>query len=135
MPESSKEAWEDVGERFASFGRMVAEHYKQRGEERGAPPTEEDRRKLEEALATVTRQLDQAFTSLGDTFRDPDAKEGLKQAAKSVGDALAVTFTEVGQEVRKRVGSSGKGSSEQPGGDQPEAGGDQPEAGGDQPEA
>lgn len=125
MAESSKQAWEDVGERFASFGRMVAEHYKQRGEERGTPTTEEDRRKLEEALATITRQLDQAFTSLGDTFRDPEAKDGLKQAARSVGDALAITFTEVGAEVRKRVGGSAKGSADEPGEDEP--GEDEPE--------
>jgi len=119
MPENSKEAWEDVGERFASFGRLVAEHYKQRGEERSTPTPEEDRRKLEEALATITRQLDQAFTSLGDTFRDPEAKDGLKQAARSVGDALAVTFTEVGQEVRKRVGGSDKDQPAQAGEDEP----------------
>ncbi len=117
MVENSKQAWEDVGEHFASFGRTVAEHYRQRGEERGAPPSEEDRRKLEEAVETITRQLDQAFTSLGDTIRDPEAKEGLKQAARSVGDALAITFTEVGQEVRKRVGGAGKGSESEPGGE------------------
>jgi hypothetical protein len=127
VAESSKQAWEDVGERFSTFGRTVAEHYRQRGEERGAPPTEEDRRKLEEAVETLTRQLDQAFTSLGDTLRDPEAKEELKQAARSVGSALTVTFTEVGQEVRKRVGSAGKDSASEPGGEE-SGGGDAPEA-------
>lgn len=127
MAESSKQAWEDVGERFTTFGRTVAEHYRQRGEERGAPPTEEDRRKLDEAIETLTRQLDQAFTSLGDTLRDPEAKEELKQAARSVGSALTVTFTEVGQEVRKRVGSAGKGSEGESGGEEP-GGGDAAEA-------
>jgi hypothetical protein len=123
MAESSKQAWEDVGERFASFGRLVAEHYKQRGEERGAPTAEEDRRRLEEAVATITRQLDQAFSSLGDTLRDPEAKDDLKTAARAVGDALAITFTEVGAEVRKRVGPSAKGATDEegPGGDEPEA--------------
>jgi hypothetical protein len=120
MAEGTKQAWEDVGDRFAAFGRMVAEHYRQRGEQQGAPPTEEDRRKLEEALATVTRQLDQAFTAFGDTLRDPEAKESLKQAARSVGDALTVTFTVVGQEVRKRVAGSDEGSGET-GGDAPHA--------------
>ena len=105
MPDSSKEAWDEVGERFAVFGRALAARYKQLEQERGTS-TEEDKRKLEEAVSTITRQLDQAFTSLGDTIRDPGAKDGLKQAAKSVGDALSVTFQEVGQEVRKRVGGS-----------------------------
>ena len=121
MVENSKEAWEEVGDRFAAFGRMVAEHYKQRGETVGAPPSEEDRRKLEEAVATVTRQLDQAFTSFGDTLRDPEAKESLKQAARSVGDALSVTVTEVGHEVRKRVGGSKKRSGSEPGASEPGA--------------
>jgi DNA-binding ferritin-like protein len=109
MAESSKEAWDEVGERFAVFGRALAARYKQLEQERGAT-TEEDRRKLEEAMQTVTRTLDQAFTSLGDTIRDPNAKQGLKDAANSVGTALGVTFSEVSEEIRKRVRSSGTGS-------------------------
>lgn len=107
MAESSKEAWDEVGERFATFGRAIAARYKQLEQERGAT-TEEDRRKLEEALQTVTRTLDQAFTSLGDTLRDPNAKQGLKDAARSVGDAFGVTFSEVSAEVRKRVARTGE---------------------------
>lgn len=106
MAESSKEAWDEVGERFAVFGRALAARYQQLEQERGAT-TAEDKRKVEEALSTISRQLDQAFTSLGDTIRDPGAKDGLKQAARSVGDALAVTFSEVSEEVRKRVGRGG----------------------------
>ena len=126
MAESSKEAWDEVGERFATFGRALAARYKQLEQERGAT-TEEDKRKLEEAVQTVTRTLDQAFTSLGDTLRDPHAQKGLKDAARSVGDALGVTFSEVSGEVRKRIGRSGgpdepperpNGSSE---GDEPKA--------------
>jgi hypothetical protein len=105
MADSSKEAWDEVGERFAVFGRALAARYKQLEQDRGAT-TEEDKRKVEEALSTITRQLDQAFTSLGDTIRDPGAKDGLKQAARSVGDALAITFSEVTEEVRKRIGRS-----------------------------
>ena len=105
MADSSKEAWDEVGERFAVFGRSLAARYKQLEQDRGAT-TEDDKRKVEEALSTITRQLDQAFTSLGDTIRDPGAKDGLKQAARSVGDALAITFSEVTEEVRKRIGRS-----------------------------
>lgn len=115
MADSSKEAWDEVGERFAVFGRALAARYKQLEQDRGAT-TEEDKRKVEEALSTITRQLDQAFTSLGDTIRDPGAKDGLKQAARSVGDALAITFSEVTEEVRKRIGRSEgpSGSPERP---------------------
>lgn len=105
MAGSSKEAWDEVGERFAVFGRTLAARYKQLEQERGTTP-EEDKRKIEEAFSTLTRQLDQAFTSIGDTIRDPAAKDGLKQAARSVGDALGVTFQEVSDEIRKRIGKS-----------------------------
>ncbi|HEU4529073.1 MAG TPA: hypothetical protein VFT80_14230 [Actinomycetota bacterium] len=105
MAGSSKEAWDEVGERFATFGRALAARYKQLEQERGAT-TDEDKRKIEEAFSTITRQLDQAFTSLGETIRDPSAKDDLKQAARSVGDALTVTFQEVSEEVRKRIGRS-----------------------------
>jgi len=120
MAESSKEAWDEVGERFAVFGRALAARYKQLEQERGAT-TEEDKRKLEEAIQTVTRTLDQAFTSLGDTIRDPRAKDGLKDAARSVGDALGVTFSEVSEEVRKRVRRSPEPPSRPDAGDEPEA--------------
>ncbi|HEX5950903.1 MAG TPA: hypothetical protein VFZ96_07865 [Actinomycetota bacterium] len=105
MAGSSKEAWDEVGERFATFGRALAGRYKQLEQERGAT-SEEDKRKVEEAFSTITRQLDQAFTSLGDTIRDPSAKDDLKQAARSVGEALTVTFQEVTEEIRKRIGKS-----------------------------
>lgn len=111
MAGSSKEAWDEVGERFAVFGRALAGRYKQLEQERSTT-TEEDKRKIEEAFSTLTRQLDQAFTSLGDTIRDPQAKDDLKLAARSVGDALTVTFQEVSGEIRKRVGKGG--SSETP---------------------
>lgn len=105
MARSSKDAWDEVGERFAVFGRALAARYKQLEQERGAT-TEEDKRKIEEAFSTLTRQLDRAFTSLGDTIRDPSAKDDLKLAARSVGDALTVTFQDVSDEVRKRIGRS-----------------------------
>jgi hypothetical protein len=108
MAGSSKEAWDEVGDRFATFGRALAARYKQLEQERGAT-TEEDKRKIEEAFSTITRQLDQAFTSLGETIRDPSAKDDLKQAARSVGDALGVTFQEVSGEIRKRIGKSEAG--------------------------
>ena len=115
MAESSKEAWDEVGERFAVLGRALAARYKQLEQERGTA-AEEDKRRIEEAMESMTRTLDQAFTSIGDTVRDPYAKQGLKDAASSVGTALGVTFSEVSEEVRKRVRSSrtGPGGSETP---------------------
>lgn len=98
----TQEAWSEVGERFTSWGKLVAERY------RGASETtreaaQESQRKLDDAVGDVTDVLDRAFTALGDTIRDEQAREDLKLAAKALGDALAVTVTEAGEQVRKAV--------------------------------
>jgi hypothetical protein len=103
MAGGSKDAWSEVDRRFSEFGRIVAERYRKVGEERGGAPEPEDtRRKLDEAFSAVTRQLDRAFTSAGETIRDPQAKDTLKQAGKAVVSALSATVTDVGDEIRKR---------------------------------
>src|SRR5881296_1488958 len=94
MAESSKEAWNQVGDKFGEWSRLLGEKY----------------RKLGDAIQTVTRQLDQAFTSLGETLRDPEAKQNLKEATKAFGDALSTTFSEVGEQIRSKLGSSGSSS-------------------------
>jgi hypothetical protein len=105
MAGSTKDSWGEVGERFSEWGRMVAERHRSLGQEEGSAP-EEDRRKLDEAVEAVIRELDQAFKALGDTFRDPEGKRQLGLAVRSFGDALSTTFTEAGEEIRKRFGGS-----------------------------
>lgn len=119
MAGSSKDAWNEVGERFGEWSKMLGERYRKRGEELGAT-SDEDRRKLEEAVNAVTRQIDQAFTSLGETLRDPAAKQQLKDATKSLGDALSATFSEVGEQVRSKIGGSGSSGSGPSGSDKPD---------------
>jgi len=98
----SKEAWAEVDRRFSEFGRIVAERHRKAGEQQAAPPPEQARKSLEEAFSIVTRQLDVAFSSVGDTIRDPEAKETLKLAGKAVVNALGSTVADVGEEIRKR---------------------------------
>ena len=101
----TQEAWSEVGERFAAWGKLVAERYKESsGTTREA--AKESQRKLEEAARDVTDVLDRAFTALGETIRDQNAKDDLKQAVKALGDAVAVTVSEAGEQVRRRVGTS-----------------------------
>jgi|DewCreStandDraft_2_1066082.scaffolds.fasta_scaffold04313_5 DNA-binding ferritin-like protein len=98
MAEDVKRKWDEVGERFATLGRALAARYKQLEME------SEEEREARDALRALTRTLDRAFTSLGDTLRDPHAKDELRAAARSLADALGATFEEVTEEVRKRVG-------------------------------
>jgi hypothetical protein len=110
MADSAKEAWNEVGDKFGEWSRLLGERYRKRGEELGST-VEEDRKKLDDAIQTVTRQLDQAFTSFGETLRDAEAKQHLKEATKSLGDALSATFSEVGDQIRSKLGSSGSSGS------------------------
>jgi hypothetical protein len=101
----STQAWNEVGLRFAVLGSKLADRYKQRGQEQGSS-VDEDRRRIEEAIASVSRQLDQAFSAVGDTIRDPETKDELKEVVRAFGDALGATFDDVKGEVKKRVGGS-----------------------------
>jgi hypothetical protein len=49
---------------------------------------------------------------VGDTLRDPKAKENLKEAVRALGDAVSVTVTETGDEIRKRIARTGTDESD-----------------------
>ena len=114
----TNEAWNEVGERFASWGRHVSERYK----DASGPVREsaqESQRKLEAAGRDITAALDRAFTALGDTIRDEQAKQDLKQAVRALGDAVSVTVTETTERIRQSVGSSSPGPAPDEEGDEP----------------
>jgi DNA-binding ferritin-like protein len=106
MADDAKQAWNDVAERFSSWGRHVADRYKEMGSVAGET-AQESQRKLEEAAREVSEQLSRAFTALGETLRDERAKTELKDAVRAFGDAMALTVTETGAAIRRHVGSGG----------------------------
>lgn len=91
----SKQAWDEVGERFSSWGQLAAERYRKAGEQ--------TQQEVEEAAKGLTEQLNRAFTALGDTIRDPEVKQDLTKAVKALGDAVGVTLTEAGEEIRRAI--------------------------------
>jgi hypothetical protein len=115
MVGNAKDAWNEVGERFASWGRLVGDRYREAEAEVGkgvdsmSEGSREAQRKLEESARELTEQLNRAFTALGDTLRDPKAKEDLKGAVRAIGDAVTVTVTQTSEEIRKRIASAGSG--------------------------
>ena len=114
----TNEAWNEVGERFASWGRHVSERYK----DASGPVREsaqESQRKLEDAARDITDALDRAFTALGDTIRDERAKDDLKQAVRALGDAVSVTVAETTERIRRGVGSSSQDPTGEPKDDDP----------------
>lgn len=98
----ARRAWDEVGERFTEVGRKVGDHYRKLDEE-SPPKTAAERKDINEAVRGAVEQLDQAFTSLGNAFRDPEAQESLNRAARSFGEALAATFSELSGEIRQKL--------------------------------
>jgi hypothetical protein len=107
MAEDAKEAWNDVGERFASWGRGVADRY------RGSQPAdadsaEETQRKLEQAARDLKNELTRGFTAVSETFRDDKAKKDLMDAVSSIGDAITATVNEASAAIRRGSSPPGK---------------------------
>ena len=107
MADDAKQAWNDVGERFASLGNRLSDKYRESGSG-GEPDAAETQRKLQETAKEVGDQLSRAFDALGATIRDEETKADLKQALNAFGDALGATFDEAGHAIRRTVGSSGE---------------------------
>jgi hypothetical protein len=105
MPSDAQDKWSEVGDHFTELGHRLAERYRALGAE-SSEGAEAGRKKIEDAVKSMTQQLDRTFTSVGDTMRDPEAKESLDRAITTMGSALSATFSEVGEEIRKRFGSS-----------------------------
>jgi len=101
MAGEAKDAWDQVGERFADLGRKLSDHYK-RQEGATSQSTDEAKRKIDDAIRTVGEHVDRAFTSLGETIRDPETKDTAQKAVRSLGDALDKTFADVSEAIRPR---------------------------------
>jgi hypothetical protein len=93
----AKAAWDEVGNRFSDIAGRVKEQLDARAAF-GAPDSE----KVDDAVHTLVRALDNTFTAIGDTLRDPSTREEVKQAASAMADALATTFHEVADQIKSR---------------------------------
>jgi len=97
MPDA-KAAWDEVGNRFSDIAGRVKEQFDARAAY-GGP----DSQKVDDAVRTLVRALDNAFTAIGDTLRDPSTRDEVKQTASAMGDALASTFHEVADQIKTRT--------------------------------
>jgi hypothetical protein len=83
-------------------GRQISERYRKLGADAGAA-AEEQGRAVNDAVKKAVDELDRSLTAIGDSIRDKQTQESLKQAARSFGDAISATFSDLGEEIRKRV--------------------------------
>jgi hypothetical protein len=109
MADDAKQAWNDVGERFASLGKRLSERYREAGDD-GEAEARETQRTLEHAAREVGEQLTRALDALGATIRDDEAKADLKQGLNAAGEALGKTFDEAAQAIRRTVRSEEHGA-------------------------
>ena len=98
MTDEAKQAWGDVGEKFASWGRRVSDRYKE--SEHSEAETEETTRELQRAAREVIDGLTRGVTAVGGTLRDREATEELKAAVSALGDAITATVTEATDAIR-----------------------------------
>ena len=103
--DDAKRMWDQVGDSFSKLGRKISEGYRQLGEQQASNPSarEEGQREgvVADAIRRATDELDRAFTSLGDTLRDDEMQERLRDTSRKLGDALEVTFSTITEEVRR----------------------------------
>ena len=103
--DETKRAWNDVGEGFEKLGRIISERYKELGEQRDSHAAAPNESVVGDAIRQATDELDRAFTALGDTLRNDDARAHVRDTGRKLSEALKVTLTEAGDEIRRAVGS------------------------------
>src|SRR5512132_1139274 len=89
MGQHKKERWNEVGRRFASWGRRLSDQYEEAGSGESA---EDAQRKLKESARQIGNELDRAFGALDVTLRDQEAKQDLKDAVGAIGSAVSATI-------------------------------------------
>jgi hypothetical protein len=90
--DGSKQAWSEVGDRFTSLGKRLAENYRAGHPE--APSAKETQRNVEEVVREIGNQLGRALDALDETVRDEGARRDLKGAFTALGTAISATVDE-----------------------------------------
>ena len=101
MADDAKHAWSEVGNRFSSVGKRLADRY-QATAHAGAAPSTEAPHKVEEVAREIGNQLERAVEALDETVRDPEARADLKIALGALGNAISVSVNEVAEAVKNR---------------------------------
>jgi hypothetical protein len=117
VTEDARQAWSEVGEKFASWGRGVADRYREAGPTESAA-AKESQRELERTARELMDELSRGFTAVADTLRDEQARQQLMEAVTAVGEAITATFDEAAEGIRSGKTSargSHPGRAEEPG--------------------
>ena len=105
MTENAKQAWGEVGEKFSSWGRRVADRYERSGSTETADADQAER-ELKRAMKDLFDELSRGVTAVGATLKDDDAKQELSEAVNALGNAITATVSEATEAIRSKGGSS-----------------------------
>jgi len=105
MTESAKQAWGDVGEKFSSFGRRIADKYHEAGST-GTSDADQAERELKRAMKELFDELSKGVSAVGATLKDDEAKKDLSDAVNAIGDAITATVNEATDAIRSKGGSA-----------------------------
>jgi hypothetical protein len=83
----TRKAWDEVGRQFSDVGRQIGQHYRTLDKETRTS-AQSERQTVSDAINRVIDEMDHAFTGLGNALRDPQTKDSLSKAARSLSDAL-----------------------------------------------
>ena len=97
----ARAAWDEVGTRFTDLGKRLKDRYDANV---GFGPEQQEA--VSDALRRLTDALDAGFTAVGNTLRDPEIGDELKEAGVAVRDALAATFNEVADKIKEVGGQA-----------------------------
>ena len=86
---ADKDPWDDVSDRFATLGKRLQGR---------------DRDDVADAFKSFVAALDDAAASLNKAVQDPKFRDEAKAAAKSLGDAVAASFEQIGDDLKGRFG-------------------------------
>ena len=110
-------AWDEVAASFSNLGKQVRKRFERTSDESAAehPSTREGGG---DTVRRLIDTLDDTFTRLGETVRDPEFRREAGSSVGRLGEALGVTLREFGDQLQGRFGRSRTESS--PGEDMPD---------------
>ncbi len=105
MTDGAKQAWGEVGEKFSSWGRRVADRYREAGSPE-PPDADESERELKRAMKELFDELSKGVSALGATLKDDVAKKELSDAVNAIGDAITASVNEATDALRSKGDST-----------------------------
>jgi len=91
--------WNDVGSAFSGLGQKLRYHFEQ-ARSAEAPDAATDQA-VHEAVRKLADALDDVIDAVGTAVKDPAVKDDVRKVGGALSDALATSFAEVSDDLRR----------------------------------